>query len=63
MKYGRIISAKTKLLNYTESYGKRISERKCYIQNLTNGDLWDYQSTSLDRLVSFLRTFFDELAN
>lgn len=57
----RVLSDKTELADYVEAYGKRISEKKCYLRNLTNDEIWDYQHSSLERLVRFLKSFIKAL--
>lgn len=58
----RTLSSKTELADYVEAYGRKISERKSYLQNLRNDDLWDYSAPALDPLVKFLAAFFVRLA-
>ena len=57
----RSLSLKTELLDYVEVRGRKIGERKCFLQNLTNDDLWDYSSPALEPLVSFLDNFIRRL--
>ena len=57
----RELSSKTELANYVESYGRRIGDRKCYLQNLANAELWDYNAQSLDKLADFLSKLINQL--